>query len=53
MESFGEVGVVEFVDGGIHTAVEGEEIQYISFWGFVEMTGAERIDINIIGEAGF
>lgn len=44
---FGDVGAVEFVDGGIHAPVDGEKIEEVGFWRFFEVARTERINVDI------
>lgn len=53
MTLFGICGAVEFVNGRIHTAVGGEEVEYIGFFRFVLATGAKWGDIDVCGRVVF
>ena len=52
MTFLGDGGVVEFVDGGIHAAVDSEEIEKIGLPGLAVAAGAERLDVNVVGGFG-
>ena len=49
MTFLGEFRLVEFVDGRIHAAIDGEEIENVSFFSFVFLTTPKWIDVDIFG----
>lgn len=49
MAFFGEFRLIEFVDRGIHAAINSEEVENVGFFSFVFLTSSERIDVNIFG----
>lgn len=49
MTFLGEFRLVEFVDGRIHAAIDGEEVENVGFFSLVFLATPKWLNINIFG----